>query len=494
MNTYELLSSLRIKETYGILPEKINAIHQDSRKVGSASLFVCIHGYTVDGHHYYDEAISRGATIVIAEKKLPIDDKAAALVVVRDTKKALAILANKFYTFPSTKMTLFGVTGTNGKTTVTSLIKAMLQKTGHTAALSGTNGLEIGNDFFTSENTTSDALTNQRLLFYVMKKNIDHVVMEVSSQGLSEGRLWGIDFDIVTFTNLTHDHLDYHETMDQYGYVKSILFSQLGNSMTKPKFAVLNQDETWSRLYSNVTAAEVITYAIYEKADFNAADIRYQKDRTNFTLYSPEGVFQAEMKLLGEFNVYNALAALASLYANGLSVPQLVDVLKEIKPVQGRMEKISIQAPITMYLDYAHTPDAIEKSISTVLPFKQNRLIYVAGTGGERDAYKRPFIAEKASSADIVVLTINDPRYEDTELILRDMEKGMLHNNYMLIPDRKEAISYAIEISEPGDILVFAGKGNEDYQIINNKKHPHSDLAIAMEQCQHKYHDSTPSF
>src|SRR5690625_2897979 len=170
-------------------------------------------------------------------------------------------------------MTLFGVTGTNGKTTVTALIKFMLEKSNHTAALSGTNGLEVGNDIFTSENTTSDVLTNQRLLHQVNKKKIDHVVMEVSSQGLSEGRLWGVDFDIVTFTNLTHDHLDYHDTMEQYGYMKSILFSQLGNNMTKPKFAVLNQDETWSRLYSNVTAAEVITYAIYEKADFNAADI-----------------------------------------------------------------------------------------------------------------------------------------------------------------------------------------------------------------------------
>jgi len=494
MNTHELLSSLRIKNTYGKLPEKINAIHQDSRTVGSDTLFVCIHGYTVDGHNYCNEAISRGASIVVAERKLPIDYNKASLIVVPDTKKAMSILANKFYGFPSSKMTLFGVTGTNGKTTVTSLIKALLQKSGNTAALSGTNGLEVGNDFFTSENTTSDALTNQRLLHRVLENNIDHVVMEVSSQGLSEGRLWGIDFDIVTFTNLTHDHLDYHETMEQYGHVKSLLFSQLGNSMTTPKFAVLNQDDSWSELYRNVTAAEVITYAIHEEANFNAADIRHHEDRTYFTLHSPEGVFQTEMKLLGEFNVYNVLAAIASLYAKGMGVSKLVDMLKEIKPIQGRMEKITIQAPITMYVDYAHTPDAIEKSISTVLPFKQNRLIYVAGTGGDRDAYKRPFIAEKASSADIVILTINDQRYEDAERILRDMEKGMQHNNYVLIPDRKEAISHAIEISEPGDVLIFAGKGREDYQIIHDKKHPHSDLAIAMEQCQHKYHDSAPSF
>lgn len=493
MNTYDLLSSLRMKETYGTLPEKINAIHHDSRKVEPGSLFVCIHGHTVDGHQYYNDAINEGATVVLAEKKLPIDDNKTSLIVVPDTKKAMSILANTFYGFPSSKMTLFGVTGTNGKTTVTSIIKAMLQKSGYAAALSGTNGFEINNDIYTSENTTSDALTNQHLLHQVLKKDINHVAMEVSSQGLSEGRLWGIDFDIVTFTNLTHDHLDYHETMEQYGYVKSLLFSQLGNNLNKTKFAVLNQDDSWSDLYRNVTAAEVITYAIQNKANFQAENIRYDKDRTYFTLHSPEGIFQTEMNLLGEFNVYNALAAIASLYVKGISVSPMVDMLKEIKPIRGRMEKITVQAPITMYVDYAHTPDAIEKSISTVLPFKQNRLIYVASTGGDRDAYKRPVIAEKASSADIVVLTIKDPRNEDAERILRDMEKGMQHNNYALIPDRKEAIRYAIEISEPGDTLVFAGKGREDYQIINNEKFPHSDLAIALEQCQHKYHDNAPS-
>ncbi|GAB3795176.1 UDP-N-acetylmuramoyl-L-alanyl-D-glutamate--2,6-diaminopimelate ligase [Virgibacillus kimchii] len=494
MNTQDLLSSLRIRRTYGKLPEKINDIQQDSRKVGFGTLFVCIHGYTVDGHNYCSEAVSKGATVIIAERKIPIDFKKASLIIVPDSKKALSILANKFYRYPSTKMNIFGVTGTNGKTTVTSLIKATLEKLGNPAALSGTNGLEIGNECFPSKNTTSDALTNQQLLHQVVKSNIEDVVMEVSSQGLSEGRLWGIDFDIVTFTNLTHDHLDYHETMEQYGYVKSLLFSQLGNAMKKPKFAVLNQDDPWSDFYRNVTSAEVITYAVYAEANFHASNIRYYKDRTYFSLHSPEGVFQAEMRLLGEFNVYNALATIASLYAKGVSVSKLVNILKEIGPIQGRMEKITIQAPVTMYVDYAHTPDAIEKSISTVLPFKQNRLIYVVGTGGNRDAYKRPFIAEKASSADIVILTINDPRNEDTEVILREMEQGMLHHNYALIPDRKEAISHAIEISEPGDIIVFAGKGREDYQIIQDKKQPHSDLAIAMEQCQQKYQDSTPSF
>jgi len=494
MNKHELLSSLILKDIYGILPEKINAIHQDSRKAGPDTLFICIHGHTVDGHDYYDEAINRGASVIVAERKLPIDYNKASIIVVPDTKKALSILASKFYGYPSLNMTLFGITGTNGKTTVSSIIKQLLQKTGHTAALSGTNGLEIENDFFTSKNTTSDALTNQRLLHYAMEKNIDHVVMEVSSQGLSEGRLWGVDFDIVTFTNLTHDHLDYHETMEQYGYVKSLLFSQLGNNMNKPKFAVLNQDDTWSDLYRKVTAAEVITYAIHKEASFQAANIQYYKERTLFTLHSPEGIFHTEMKLLGEFNVYNALAAIASMYAKGIPVATLVGMLKEIEPIRGRMEKITIQAPITMYVDYAHTPDAIEKSISTVLPFKHNKLIYVAGTGGDRDAYKRPFIAEKASSADFVILTINDPRYEDTERVLKEMETGMQHNNYVLIPDRQEAISHAIEISEPGDIIVFAGKGREDYQIIHDKKHPHSDLAIALEQCQHKYRDNTPSF
>ncbi|UJL44914.1 UDP-N-acetylmuramoyl-L-alanyl-D-glutamate--2,6-diaminopimelate ligase [Virgibacillus sp. NKC19-16] len=487
MITTELLSSLRLKNIYGTLPSEIASIHHDSRKVENDTLFICLRGYTVDGHDYYSDAIKNGATVILAEEKLDIEFDKAALVVVHDTYKAMALLANKFYNYPSLKMSMFGVTGTNGKTTVTNLIKAMLQRDNQKTALSSTIGLELENELVPSNNTTSDCLTNQQTIRKALDHDASNMVMEVSSHGLSQGRLWGVDFDIVTFTNLTQDHLDYHKTMEEYGYVKGLLFAQLGNDLTKEKYVVLNSDDPWSDVYNSHTPVEVITYSIVKEAHFKAEAIKYYQDRTQFTLHSPEGTFAVELKLVGEFNVYNALAAIASLFAKGMSVAYLVNLIKDLNPINGRMEKLDLHAPVSMYLDYAHTPDAIEKSIASVLPFKQNRLIFVIGTGGDRDKSKRPLMAEKASAADYVILTVNDPRYEDSQRILTDMEKGMLHDNYTLISDRKEAISHAITMSEPGDILVFAGKGQEQSQIIKDKKHPHSDVKIAEAESLLKY-------
>ncbi|MEC5422176.1 UDP-N-acetylmuramoyl-L-alanyl-D-glutamate--2,6-diaminopimelate ligase [Virgibacillus sp. C22-A2] len=492
MNTYKLLSSLLLKKIYGTLPSEINSIQQDSRKCEDGTLFVCIRGFTVDGHDYYKDAIKNGSTVIVAEEKLDINLENAALIVVNDSAKALAILANEYYNYPSTKMTLFGVTGTNGKTTVTSLMNAMLRKDNQKTALSGTIGFDIDNELVVSDNTTCDSLTNQKLLNQVSNQGVDHVIMEVSSHGLSQGRLWGVDFDVVTFTNLTHDHMDYHASMEEYAYVKGLLFAQLGNNLREPKYAVLNRDDPWSERFNSHTSAEVITYSIYEDSDFKAVDIKYRQESTSFTLLSPEGEFSAEMKLLGEFNVYNALAAIASLFAKRMPIRKLVDMLKDLKPINGRMEKVNIDSPITMYIDYAHTPDAIEKSIFSVMPFKEKRLIFVAGTGGDQDAYKRPLMAEKASLADYVILTVNDPRNESTSSILADMETGMQHERYLLISDRKVAIKKAIELSEPGDILIIAGKGQEEYQIIGNKKVPHSDANVAIEHCQHKYKQLSP--
>ncbi|SDK35398.1 UDP-N-acetylmuramoyl-L-alanyl-D-glutamate--2,6-diaminopimelate ligase [Sediminibacillus albus] len=487
MNTAELLSSLKIKQVFGTLPNEITTIHNDSREAEDNSIFICTRGFTVDSHDFYQQAIENGASLVIAEKKLDIDLDKAALVIVNDTYKATAILANRFYGYPSTKLNLFGVTGTNGKTTVTNLIHSMLKKGGRASALSGTIGVQLDNKQLPSSNTTCDALTNQKILKNALDQDIDHMAMEVSSHGLAQGRLWGVDFDVVTFTNLTHDHLDYHDTMEQYGYAKGLLFAQLGQDLRKTKYAVLNHDDAWFDTYKSVSAAEVISYSLNADSDFKAENVEYHPDKTTFTLLCPEGRLDVTMNLLGEFNVYNALAAIASLYAYGIPAERLVKYIGELPPVNGRMEKVDMDAPVSMYIDYAHTPDAIEKSIDSVLPFKKNRLIFMVGTGGDRDEYKRPAMAEKASRADYVILTINDPRFEKSEDILRDMEKGMKHDNYALVADRKEAISHALQVSEPDDILIFAGKGQEDYQIIEDTKYPHSDRKIVEEQCLLRY-------
>ncbi|WP_087971751.1 UDP-N-acetylmuramoyl-L-alanyl-D-glutamate--2,6-diaminopimelate ligase [Oceanobacillus rekensis] len=488
MNTYELLDCLKMKEIHGNLPDKIDALYDDSRKVDKNSLFICIRGYTVDGHDYYSEAINNGATLIIAEEKLDIGLNHVALVVVKDTSKALSLLACKFYDYPSRNLNIYGITGTNGKTTVASLINHVLKSSGYETALAGTNGSVLVDEYNSSPNTTCDALTNQQMIKKACDLGIRNMVMEVSSHGLAQGRLWGVEFDIVTFTNLTQDHLDYHDTMHDYGYIKGLLFAHLGTDLTKEKYVILNKDDAWFQTYAVMAPVEVISYGIHSDAHFKAENITTHEHGTNFTLLTPHKTFELNMHLLGEFNVYNALAAITSLYAKGeISLESIVEYIQEIKPVSGRMEKVKIDSPISIYLDYAHTPDAIEKAIKTVLPFKKNKLIFVAGTGGDRDELKRPLMGEKASAADFVILTVNDPRFEDPVSILYDMEKGMRHHNYTMIPDRKEAIHQAIDISEPGDIVIIAGKGQEDYQIIGNKKQPHSDMKIALEKCSFKY-------
>ncbi|WP_064092313.1 UDP-N-acetylmuramoyl-L-alanyl-D-glutamate--2,6-diaminopimelate ligase [Rossellomorea aquimaris] len=487
MNTYNLLESLKLKKVHGELPAEINGIHVDSRKVADGSVFICTRGYTVDGHDFAQKAVENGARLIIAEKQLDIDLEKAALVVVKDSFKALAQLSNKYYDYPSQKLNVIGVTGTNGKTTVTNLIHSILKEDNQRSALSGTIGFNLDGELLPSENTTCDNLTNQQMLQKALDRNIENFTLEVSSHGLALGRLWGIDFDVVAFTNLSHDHLDYHETMEHYGYAKGLLFSQLGQDLQNPKYVVLNADDEWYHRYSYMTPHEIISYGLESNADFKAEDIEYYNDSTKFTLHSPDGIFEVEMRLLGKFNVYNVLTAMACLYARGVEVSRLVDIIRNLPPVNGRMEKVEMEAPLSVYIDYAHTPDAIENAIQSVLPFKENKIIFLVGTGGNRDKSKRPTMAEKASLADYVILTTDDPRYEEYDSILNDLGKGMQHDQYALIGDRAEAVKHAIKVSEPGDIIIFAGKGHEDYQIIENTKYPHSDKNIAIEESKSKY-------
>lgn len=487
MNTENLLECLHVKQIVGPLPQNIQSIQQDSRKVEEGSMFVCIKGYTVDGHHFIKDAIDRGATIIVAEEKPDMDLPNTALIIVPNTAKALAHLANRFYSYPSIDMDIIGVTGTNGKTSVSTLINKLLEHSGRKTALAGTNGITINGGVKYTDNTTCDVLGNQKLLKEAEELGVEDVVMEVSSHGLAQGRVWGIDFNIAIFTNLTQDHLDYHQSMEQYGYIKGLLFAQLGNDATKRKYAILNKDDAWSKIYENMSPAEVLTYGISEEADFQAKQIQYFEDKTLFTLQSPEGDYPVETRLLGEFNVYNVLAALSTLFVKGIPVSATVNLLKLINPIEGRMEKVKHNAPVKVFIDYAHTPDAIRSSITSVSTFKRNRLIYVAGTGGDRDKEKRPLMAKEASTADIVILTINDLRNEDATSILQDMEQGMQHENYGMIADRKEAIEHAVEISDPGDILIIAGKGKEHYQITGNTKQPHSDETVVTECLNRKY-------
>ncbi|KGR89663.1 UDP-N-acetylmuramyl peptide synthase [Ureibacillus massiliensis 4400831 = CIP 108448 = CCUG 49529] len=488
MYAEELLSVIPLKKVIGQLPNNIKDISIDSRSVQPKSLFICIKGYTVDGHDFAQKAVDAGATIVVSEKELQLEGNVAQ-VIVPDTDRTLGLLAAKFFEYPSNDITMIGVTGTNGKTSVAGIIHHMLVGMGEKSALSGTIGFNLNGVLYESANTTSDALNTQQMIFRAKMEGCRAMVMEVSSHGLALGRLAGVDYDIAVFTNLTHDHLDFHGTMEEYGNAKGLLFSQLGQDFTKNKFAVLNADDPWSEKYARLTSYPIWTYGLKNEANFRAENCNYEDGITTFDMITPEGKFPVTMKLLGEFNVYNILAATAVFYGKGFPMDAILEQIEDLNPVRGRMEKVLTDLPIQIYIDYAHTPDAIEKAIEAALPYKKpgKKLIFLVGTGGNRDKSKRPAMAKKASKADYVVLTTDDPRFEEYDSITGDLAKGMLHDNYACIGDRAEAVRHAVAVAEPGDIIIFAGKGHEDYQIIGNTKYPHSDADIAIKAGELKF-------
>lgn len=485
MNSRELLENIPYKLISGVLPEKIEYITMDSRDAVPGSLFVCIEGYTVDGHDFAEQATKCGATLILSEK--PVEVEGPAVLIVEDTVRALGQLASKFYNYPSKDIQMIGVTGTNGKTSVAGMLHSMLMKLNKKSALTGTIGFNLNGEMHPSANTTSDALTTQKMIAQAKEAGCSHMTMEVSSHGLVLGRLAGVEFNTAIFTNLTHDHLDFHGTMEEYGHAKGLLFAQLGQDLREKKRAVLNADDPWSEQFAKMTSHPIFTYGLEKDAQFKADEISMDQHGTTFRLRCPEGEYQVSMKLLGHFNVSNALAAITALYAEGFKLSDILEALAAIDPVEGRMQKVAVDAPVTVFIDYAHTPDAIEKALAAVAGFKKNKIIFLVGTGGNRDKSKRPNMAEKASVADYVVLTTDDPRDESYDSILKDLEIGMAHPNYACIGDREEAVKHAVQQSEPGDIIILAGKGHEDYQIIGATKYPHSDKEIAKMEALKKY-------
>ena len=489
METEKLLSMLPVKQVTGVVPPTVTDIAIDSRAVNAGGIFVCIEGFTVDGHKYVEKAVNNGARVIVASKPIDVDLDKVAVVMVENTSRAISLLASRFYDYPSKRMTMIGVTGTNGKTSVSGIIQAILQRAGEKSAVTGTIGFDLDGTLYGTENTTADVLTTQGMIARAAEEGCTTMTMEVSSHGLVEGRLAGTEFDIAVFTNLTHDHLDFHGTMDNYGQAKGLLFSQLGQDLGKRKFAVVNADDEWSHKLLEMTSYPVLTYGIRNKAVFRGSDIELRANGTTFRLTAPDGEFRVDMSLIGEFSVYNALAVIATLYAKGMVTEDIINYLGKISAVKGRMEQVPTELPITMYVDYAHSPDAIEKAIDAVLPYKKegSRLIFVIGTGGNRDRIKRPIMADKASVADYVILTTDDPRDEPYESILSELEAGMKHDRYACIGDRTEAVRHAIAVANPEDIIIFAGKGHEDYQIIGSVKYPHSDADIALEEAEKKF-------
>jgi UDP-N-acetylmuramoyl-L-alanyl-D-glutamate--2,6-diaminopimelate ligase len=481
MKLQKLLKNLHLLVPFKGEDLEITSIENDNRKVQKGSLFICIKGYTVDGHDFAESAVKNGAAAILAERPLSLD---VPVILVKDTTRAMAVLADTLYGQPTKKLHLIGITGTNGKTTTSHLIEKIMVDAGQKTGLIGTMYTKIAEKTIETKNTTPESLTLQKNFQQMVEAGVNTAVMEVSSHALDLGRVHGCDYDVAVFTNLTQDHLDYHKTMDEYKRAKSLLFAQLGNTFDhhKPKFAVLNADDPASDMYSRSTAAHVITYGIDNKADIQAKNIQMTSSGTHFNLFVETEKFPIQMQLIGRFSVYNVLASIAASLVSGVEINEIIKSIESVEGVSGRFELVNAGQDFTVIVDYAHTPDSLENVLKTVQHFAKKRIFVIVGCGGDRDRTKRPLMAQIACQlATDPILTSDNPRSEDPLAILKEMEVGVAGEKYKIIPDRKEAIHTAIQQATTGDVILIAGKGHETYQIIGNVVHDFDDRLVARE-------------
>ncbi|MDZ5470697.1 UDP-N-acetylmuramoyl-L-alanyl-D-glutamate--2,6-diaminopimelate ligase [Bacillus sp. 31A1R] len=486
MKLHSLLSHLQLLVPFNGPNPDISSIENDNRKVQEGSLFICIKGFTVDGHDFAKDAVAKGAAAVIAERDLGLN---VPVIIVKDTKRAMAVLADAFYNQPSHKLHLVGVTGTNGKTTISHLIEKIFADAKQRTGLIGTMYTRIGLKELETKNTTPESLTLQKTFSQMVDEGVDSAVMEVSSHALVEGRVHGTDFDIAVFSNLTQDHLDFHHTMDEYRRAKGLLFAQLGNifNINNPKFAILNADDPASEEYKVSTSAHVLTYGIDQEADLRAVNIQMTAKGTEFELLSPYGKHKIVMNLIGKFSVYNVLASIGAGLASRISLNQIIQTIESVQGVAGRFEIVDGGQDFTVIVDYSHTPDSLENALNTIKQFAKGDVYVVVGCGGDRDRTKRPVMAKIAfDCSDFPIYTSDNPRSEDPELIIKEMEAGVEGQKYVSIVDRREAIQYAVKHAKKDDVILIAGKGHETYQQIGDQVFEFDDRLVAKEAIMEK--------
>lgn len=495
MNLKELSELFAVSRIIGDANTEVTGIQSDSRQVAAGDLFICVRGLVVDGHRFAAKAVELGASALVVEEELPLQ---VPMLVVKDSRLAMAVIANHFYGYPSREMKVIGVTGTNGKTTSTYIMEKILSDQGFRTGLMGTVQMKIGGEVFPTENTTQESLELQRNFRRMRAVNTDYCLMEVSSHALDLGRVKSTHFRTALFTNLTQDHLDYHKTMEEYRSAKGLLFSRLGNELPQEKdsrsYAVLNADDPASEYYVKAAAVEVLTYGIESPADVRAENIRITAKGTGFKLVTFAGEIDVQLKLVGKFNVYNALGAVAVCLLEGVSLEQIKSSLENMPPVEGRMETVDEGQEYLVLVDYAHTPDGLENALACVKEVAEGRVITVFGCGGDRDRTKRPKMGRIAARySDFVFVTSDNPRSEEPEAILQDIEPGIADvglekNRYEMIVDRRTAIQKAIEMASPKDVVLIAGKGHETYQLIKGAVLHFDDREEAREALRSRKH------
>ena len=465
MKLKDLLQGINVLESTADMDMEITGIVRDTRKeIPAGSLFVAVSGFAFDGNRYIPMAMEKGAAAVITAKK---PDLEVPYILVDSDRKALAMLGVNFYGHPAEKMTMIGITGTNGKTSVTLLLKHLLEKTvGAKVGLVGTMGNMIGDLELPTERTTPESFELQGLFKQMVDAGCTHCVMEVSSHALTLDRVGGVHYDVAAFTNLTEDHLDFHKTMEAYCDAKAELFRRCDR-------AVLNQDDGWyARMVSGATS-QVMTTSVKDEAGLKAEELELLSDGICFTaVYGGEKV-RVSLPIPGKFTVYNALTVLGVALQVGISLQAAAEALATAQGVKGRVEVVPTPGqPFTVLVDYAHTPDGLENVLSSVRGFCKGRLIAVFGCGGDRDPIKRPIMGEiGVKLADHTIITSDNPRTEDPMAIIRDITANLVDGSWEIIEDRRKAIRYAMDIAKKDDIIVLAGKGHETYQEINGVKY-----------------------
>ncbi len=453
---------------------RINGLTYDSRKVRQGDLFVCIKGFVYDGHSFADQAKEKGAAALLVERELPVT---LPQIVVDDARRNMGVVAARLYGHPSRQLRVIGVTGTNGKTTTTYLIRSIMQEAGRKCGLLGTIEQTVGADHAAeAPRTTPESADIQRLLREMVTNGCTTATMEVSSHSLVLHRTVGTEFDVAVYTNLTQDHLDFHRSLEDYRAAKGLLFRSLvstnGDGGKARKCSVINGDDSNAHYFMQVTTVAKLVYGLSEGCDVRADNVRVEPDGVWYTLHTPCGHRDVHLRLTGRFNVYNSLAAIAVGVHEGIDLDTIVRGI-ERTVVPGRFEPVDEGQAFSVIVDYAHTPDSLENVLQTARALCKGRIITIIGAGGDRDKGKRPLMGEVAATlSDFVIVTSDNPRSEEPARICQDVAEGVKRHPtpYDVVLDRRDAIRRSVGLAQPGDLVLIAGKGHEDYQELDGRK------------------------
>lgn len=497
MKLKKLLKDISVAQVKGSKDIEITGVCANSKLVAPGNLFIAKKGRVDDGHRYIPEAVAAGAAAVLTDIYDP-SFKNIVQVIHSDVAGIEGAIAAQYYQFPSDELFMVGITGTNGKTTTSFLVKHLLDKLGSPCGLMGTIEYIIGEHHYRATRTTPDVVTNHKLLREMRLHECDSAVMEVTSHALDQERVACIDYDVAIFTNLTLDHLDYHQTMERYYEAKNKLFRSLGkmNKMNRtkkfPKYAVVNADSLWSKKMLEGCQTPVVTYGIDHPADLQATNLKLSAGATTFDLSYKGQTVSCAWPLVGRYNVYNSLAAAAVGLIRGEPLEKIVAILQTFPPVPGRLEPVKNELGLNIYVDFAHSDDALINVLECLKELKRGKIITVFGCGGDRDRGKRPKMAQAAEEySDFCIVTSDNPRNEDPALICSEIITGFRRKNFDVILDRRAAIERAIEMATSDDIILVAGKGHEKFQIFAYKTIEFDDCKVVQEICKEKHNVQT---